>query len=317
MLKLGRILGSNAQAIGHLHCLWWWAQEYAGPDGDLSNYDATDIAVASDWIGDDEHDDDWFREALIATGFIDRDGDKLSIHNWDIYGGQIQAQREKNRERVRRNAEKSRSLREDCALANAQLTGLDKSRQEKTFKPPLSPLKVLSPQLSTGLAGADAPTGKGKSVFLGDDEIAQDFELWWQLYGRVGTKADAERLYRHWRSRGVSADDLGLAAHAYRRHCESTDCKMKHASTFLAKPPRGQTQGRWQEWADGEPHGSMDVRGDDKLSAVLRAGAKTYGGDNGGDKPHAIRRADQTSRPAGLGADARRRVPQGELGPGD
>lgn len=86
-----------------------------------------------------------------------------------------------------------------------------------------------------------------------------DFEEWWGEYGRIGDKARAFDLYRWWRTTGkASADDLLAAAHAYRAHCTSTDCMMKHAVTFLAKPAKGKSP-VWPEWASGEDHGAMDV----------------------------------------------------------
>ena len=71
--------------IGHLHLLWWWALDHA-PDGDLSRFDAEDIADAAMWEGDP----DAFVDALRScgpggtTGFIDADG---ALHDWQEYGG--------------------------------------------------------------------------------------------------------------------------------------------------------------------------------------------------------------------------------------
>ena len=43
--RLVRALGVNRHAaIGLLHCLWWWALDYAG-DGDLSAFSAEDVAA--------------------------------------------------------------------------------------------------------------------------------------------------------------------------------------------------------------------------------------------------------------------------------
>ena len=45
--RLSRLLGLDVyQTIGLLHCLWWWAMDYA-PDGDLSRFAAADIAAVS------------------------------------------------------------------------------------------------------------------------------------------------------------------------------------------------------------------------------------------------------------------------------
>jgi len=46
-----RGVGGIRGAVGLLHCLWWWCIDYA-TDGDLSRYDAEDIAIACEWEGD-------------------------------------------------------------------------------------------------------------------------------------------------------------------------------------------------------------------------------------------------------------------------
>jgi len=130
----------------------------------------------------------------------------------------------------------------------------EKSREEKT--------RELNP-----LASASALTDEQEIVSASDSDTTNDFAEWWAAYGKVGSKADALTLYRYWRQHGATADDLLRAAVAYRQHCEATDCKLKHARTFLAKKPC-----RWREWADGEEHGSMDVVGDARLQDVIAAG---------------------------------------------
>ena len=73
-----------AQAIGHLHCLWWWAMDYA-QDGDLSRYVNGDIADAAEWTGDPEQ----FVMALVEAGFIDQSDDGMRLHDWDDYAGRL------------------------------------------------------------------------------------------------------------------------------------------------------------------------------------------------------------------------------------
>lgn len=106
--RFARALGITIpQAVGHLHCLWWWALDYA-PDGELSDYDALDIAEAAMWDGDPEA----FLEALVncgpgkASGFIDRDNGSLWLHDWDDYGNQ-----HKKRQADARRKRKSREER--------------------------------------------------------------------------------------------------------------------------------------------------------------------------------------------------------------
>ena len=87
------------QAVGHLFLLWWWALDYA-ENGDLSKYDAYDIADAVQWDGNPEE----FLDAMIecgpggTCGFVEKDGDgNIFIHDWDKYSGRLVEKREKNR----------------------------------------------------------------------------------------------------------------------------------------------------------------------------------------------------------------------------
>jgi len=81
--KLARRLGVNLPtAIGHLHMFWWWAMDYS-KSGDITSFDAIDIADAVGWDGDEEV----FIKCLIECGFIDSLNDQLMIHDWIKYGG--------------------------------------------------------------------------------------------------------------------------------------------------------------------------------------------------------------------------------------
>ncbi|ADU50154.1 HNH endonuclease [Thermaerobacter marianensis DSM 12885] len=95
--RLARRLGiSVPAAIGHLHCLWWWALEYA-QDGSLAQYDADDIADAMMWDGDSQQ----LVQALVHAGFLDETGDGLRIHDWRDYAGRLIEQRERAAARKR------------------------------------------------------------------------------------------------------------------------------------------------------------------------------------------------------------------------
>ena len=101
--KAARLAGVNEfEMIGRLHCRWWWALDYA-PDGDLTNYSATDIESAVDWAGTEGE----FYTALLDCGFnghgglIDVTGNSRMIHDWHEYGGRLLEKREANKERMR------------------------------------------------------------------------------------------------------------------------------------------------------------------------------------------------------------------------
>lgn len=89
--RAARTLGvPRVHLIGHLHCLWWWAMDFA-PDGDLSKYEPEDIAEGAEWDGDPEA----FIKALVGCGgrggpgFLELDGEDLHIHDWRLHGGRL------------------------------------------------------------------------------------------------------------------------------------------------------------------------------------------------------------------------------------
>lgn len=99
--RLCRLLDcSRREAVGMLHLLWWWALDHA-EDGDVSDYDALDLALAADWEGDPEV----FVKALLTCGpgrrdgFLEDDGDRLVLHDWWEYAGKLVARRRLDRER--------------------------------------------------------------------------------------------------------------------------------------------------------------------------------------------------------------------------
>ena len=95
MLKI-----SIPQAVGHLFMFWWWALDYA-ENGDLSRYDADDLADAAEWSGDPEE----FLKAMIecgpggSYGFIEKNESGMFVHDWEMYSGRLVEKREKNRQR--------------------------------------------------------------------------------------------------------------------------------------------------------------------------------------------------------------------------
>lgn len=109
--KAARILGVRpVHLLGHLHALWHWALDMA-EDGDLSKFDAEDLAIAADWDGDPDE----FVEALVtcgpggSAGFLERDGacgnpeddtrGDLVLHDWWEYAGKLIERRRRDRQR--------------------------------------------------------------------------------------------------------------------------------------------------------------------------------------------------------------------------
>jgi hypothetical protein len=98
-LRLCALLGIRPpQAVGHLHILWHWALDNAGPDGDLGDCMDAEIAMAAMWDGDPS----LFIEALIRARFLDLDeGGRRRLHNWTLYGGKVADRRRRESDRIR------------------------------------------------------------------------------------------------------------------------------------------------------------------------------------------------------------------------
>jgi hypothetical protein len=88
--------------IGHLHCLWYWALDYA-KDGVLEGYELWEIAEAALWEGDP----DTFIAALRDcgreddSGFLEVGEAGLCIHDWYDYAGKLIEKRVADAERKR------------------------------------------------------------------------------------------------------------------------------------------------------------------------------------------------------------------------
>ena len=108
--RLARMLEITVpDAIGRLHLLWWWAMDYA-QDGDLSKFDALDIADAMMWDGDPQR----LIESLVqcgskGSGFLDMsEAGALTIHDWDEHCGHEFEKREKDAQRKRESRQRQK-----------------------------------------------------------------------------------------------------------------------------------------------------------------------------------------------------------------
>jgi hypothetical protein len=112
-VKAAHLLGIEpVQLVGHLHVLWHWALTYA-EFGDLSRFDAADIALAAKWPGAPDE----FAQALIecgpgdSAGFLERDGvygppddprvGDLVLHDWWDCAGKLVDRRWRDAQRKR------------------------------------------------------------------------------------------------------------------------------------------------------------------------------------------------------------------------
>lgn len=74
----------KAQALGHLHLLWYWTLE-CREFGNLKGVDDAGIAFAAEWTGDPKA----FVRALASCGWLDRSGKTYRVHDWPTYADRL------------------------------------------------------------------------------------------------------------------------------------------------------------------------------------------------------------------------------------
>lgn len=153
-MRAARLLEAKVpHVIGHLQMLWWWALDYA-QDGDITDFDPEEIAVAAMWDGDAQK----FVDALLGcgkgggAGFFERRDGRLLIHDWDDYAGKLvdrrlanarrnQEYRDRKRSRDDRDtdASASRDNHEHITSTSRDGANVEKSNVENLKNPPNPP----------------------------------------------------------------------------------------------------------------------------------------------------------------------------------
>ena len=115
--KLDRLMEESGEerplVLGRLCILWLWAMDHR-PDGDLSDLSPQRLGEI---MRIRPRKAPQFCEALVRSGFLDRDGDRLRIHDWEDYNHALKDYRRKNAERQKRWRDKQRH-------PNVTVTGL-------------------------------------------------------------------------------------------------------------------------------------------------------------------------------------------------
>jgi hypothetical protein len=106
VIRFAKMMGvSRHEGLGILLDLWTWAVDYTD-NGDLSRYESDELMELLGIHQQAALMPPDLMEALVGSGFVDSDGDRSVLHDWDDYQGQLEAQREANRERQRRYRQK-------------------------------------------------------------------------------------------------------------------------------------------------------------------------------------------------------------------
>lgn len=148
-VKLVRKVGE-----GGFRCLlrlWSYAACHR-PQGELSGMDATDLAIASGWAGDEQ---EWI-SALVAVGFIDDNDGALSLHDWERHNPF--AFHSEERSQKARAAAKAKWDKRSHANRNAPSSVEHSDEQEPADAP--SPIPTPSPSPSPSPINTN-PNGLG------------------------------------------------------------------------------------------------------------------------------------------------------------
>lgn len=153
-LKLKRLARElnvhRAQAIGHLHFLWWWSLDNA-PSGDLSALSSVELAEVSEWPGNA----DKFAAALKACGWVDADG---MIHEWMQYAGRLVEEREQAKHRMKLYREKQKANRNGNSDVQDRYSNVPVTNTERAELPnPTQPNPTVPNPTNTDSGQPPAP----------------------------------------------------------------------------------------------------------------------------------------------------------------
>lgn len=219
---------SRAEAIGHLHLLWWWCISYA-TDGILTGFNDAQIARAGEWTGDAKA----FVEALVSAGFLDRGDGVLTVHDWLDFCGNV----------VERRLDRLGGKRERVAAISRRMeserTPLESERAPTQPNPTQPTYTSVHPQPAAALKkGHDCrfvkPTLDEVKAYCLERGGCVDPSRWYDYYEangwRVGRNPmkDWRAAVRHWESR---------EAKPKARHQDSMSEREKRTREVLTRVP--------------------------------------------------------------------------------
>ena len=222
MLKISRVT-----MVGTIVSLWLWALDNM-PDGSLEGVSNRTIARVCDFP---ERKADTLVNALTATGWLDRYGDTLAIHDWNEYVGKLMDRRKKDRERKK----KSSGIPTEVHRNSTPIPALQY---------PNSTITVQNHTVSTHNTETDTHADTGStpaSPFSG-----KSFTAFWEAYPK---KIDRESAWEAWKALNPSvetAEQIINALVVWKKSSQWTedgDRFIPNAAKFLAKehwkaPPR-------------------------------------------------------------------------------
>lgn len=243
-------------AMGHLHCLWHWALEFAS-DGDITKFDIDEIAAAAmfdpndyDLSGGDIGGDSAFVKALVDSGWLDESETSLTLHDWWEYSGQLMESRRQAQEggkfgNHKRWHQDRGVVDPTCSFCRVVESPPESPPDEEKNRPPSRP---------------ESHRTEPNRTEQNQDQEHADFQTFWDLYprhhqnGKPGGGASRSKTVDRWKK--LSDNDRSLCLTAVRHYADATtypDAPFPaHATTWL-------NEKRWLDWL--EPADYSQARG--------------------------------------------------------
>jgi hypothetical protein len=255
--RLARRLGLPIPAtVGYLACFWCWCLEYA-QDGNLSRYDAGELADAAMYQGEDS---EGFVIALIEAGFLEK-ADGLQVHDWHDYAGRLVERRAANAKRMKDARAKNvqRTCETRAEMCEATQPNPTKPNHVHVSTHVDAPTKVAS--LTDGLPDLDdvldvvVPAAKAEGVTqevprpatpsaMSRTKYTKEFEAFWAAYPgpRRVDKASCLARFNKILSGGVQVADLLVGLGAWKQ----SDDWSKDGGQFICAPLVWLNKRRWE-----------------------------------------------------------------------
>ena len=250
--RLARRLGLPIPAIvGHMACFWCWCLEYA-QDGNLSRYDAEELADAAMYQGEDS---EGFVAALIDAGFLEK-VDGLQVHDWHDYAGRLVERRAANAKRMKdaraKNVQRTCETRAEMCEATQPNPTVPNHVHVSTDVD--APAKVASltlgpPAPDDGVLDVVIPEAKAEGVTKADAprrrSYPTEFAEFWAAYPgpRRVDKAGCLAKFNAILSSGVQMVDILAGLDAWKR----SDDWSKDGGQFICAPLVWLNKRRWED----------------------------------------------------------------------
>jgi hypothetical protein len=243
--------------------LWSWCVTRA-PEGDISRFDPTEIAIACNYDGDGET----LISAMLKAGLLDQVEDGLVIHGWYERQGVVMNRGRRDAERHREFRQRQKAdevetsleshedvLKTSCGRRGLTITSTKTNTNHEERVAPLHVASEIDRVAPPHLAAAPPQAGPAdESPAAPKEQYPSDFVAFWQSYRRPAGKGSKPAALREWRK--LNAAYRGLAIKELATFQASKDWQKEsgqyipHAERylklqlFLSPPEPGNGNGR-------------------------------------------------------------------------